>query len=94
MEFDNRKKISVFEDISDRKLKVSDKIIRPIWYGPGCLAEHYAYKNANQETIEDMPYSGDKFACMSPQLGTIGQVMKKDMPYPDDEVPDLVVNTQ
>lgn len=85
MEFNNRKKISVFEDIDDsylqvrirddRKLEVSDKIIRPIWNGPGCL--------------------GDKFASSTSNLGTIGQMMNiKDMPYSGKDIPDLVVNTQ
>lgn len=49
----------------ERKLKVSDKIVRPIWHGPGCLGDKYAPRPAQIGTIgqimkiEDMPYLGD-----------------------------------
>ena len=78
----------------DRKLEISDKIVRPIWHGPGCLSEIHANLEIVGQiiNIEDMPYSSDKIASGSAQLGTIGRIIKaEDMPYLAD---DIVINTQ
>lgn len=98
---DNRKKISVFEQIDKSSVQGSpDCIIEkffkdipiddPNYQGPKSTQFGAIKFSVDRELI-----TSDKFAPRSAQLVTIGQIMKiENMPYLSDDVPELVVNTQ